>query len=245
MEPQHKTVLVTGGTRGLGLAIVKRLSSDGFHVIATGRQISSELQAVIESGGGGQVSFEALDLIDAKTIIEFSHAYNQKYGAPFGLVNNAAVAHDGVLATMHMSEIIEVIQVNVIGTILLTKHMVRPMLVRRGGRIINISSIIGFTGFNGLSVYGASKAALIGFTKSLARELGRANITVNAIAPGYMPTQMSAGLGTDQLSSIVRRTPLGRLTTPEEVAGTVSFLLGDDATMITGTVVTVDGGSIA
>ena len=240
-----KNVLVTGGTRGLGLAIAVRLAHDGYHVVASGRSLSEEFGQAMTGEAGANLAFEPLDLADHAGLHGFVGMIVKTHGPLYGLVNNAAVAHDGVLATMHESEIEEVIAVNVTATILLTKYAVRSMLVAGGGRIINVSSIIGATGFNGLSVYGASKAALIGFTRSLARELGRAAVTVNALAPGYMATRMSAGLTPEQVDTIVRRTPLRRLVTAEEVAGAAAFLLGPDAAMITGTVLTVDGGSTA
>ncbi len=188
-----KNVLVTGGTRGLGLALAVRLAREGYRVIATGRELSVELSQAQGGEAGANIVFEPLDLGQRAGLHGFMGALTKTYGPLYGLVNNAAVAHDGVLATMHESEIEETIAVNVTATILLTKYAVRSMLVAGAGRIVNVSSIIGGTGFNGLSVYGASKAALIGFTRSLARELGRANITVNALAPGYMATRMSAG----------------------------------------------------
>ncbi len=239
-----KNVLVTGATRGLGLAIAVRLAREGYHVIAAGRQLAPELERAVAEADGAIV-YQPLDLADHAALHGRVKEIIAAHGPLYGLVNNAAVAHDGVLATMHETEIAEVISVNVTATIILTKHVTRAMLVSGGGRIVNVASIIGATGFNGLSVYGASKAALIGFTRSLARELGRANITVNALAPGYMQTRMSAGLSDDQVGAILRRTPLRRLVTVEEAAGAVAFLLGPDAAMITGTVLTVDGGSTA
>jgi 3-oxoacyl-[acyl-carrier protein] reductase len=144
---------------------------------------------------------------------------------------------------MHESQIGELIRVNVTGTIILTKYLLRPMLVKRRGRVVNVSSIIASTGFSGLSVYGATKAALLGFTRSLAREIGKARITVNSVSPGYMATDMSTGLTPDKLSSIMRRSPLGELATVEDAASAVIFLLSDGATRITGIDLTVDAGS--
>lgn len=237
-------VLVTGGTRGLGLAIVARLADEGYRVVAAGRSLSPELSALIGARGEA-ISYAALDLARPGDLRGAVNSITRESGPLYGLVNNAAVAHEGVLATMHESEIEEIIAVNITGAILLTKYAVRSMLLGGEGRIVNVSSIIGMTGFNGLSVYGASKAALIGFTRSLSRELGRAKITVNALAPGYMETQMSAGLSPEDRARIVRRSPLGRLATVEEAAAAVAFLLGPDAAAITGTVLTVDAGSTA
>jgi 3-oxoacyl-[acyl-carrier protein] reductase len=146
---------------------------------------------------------------------------------------------------MHDSQIRELVEINVLGTILLTKYAHRSMLAQREGRIVNISSIIAQTGFNGLSVYAATKASIEGFTLSLARELGRVGVTVNSIAPGYMATDMSSGLRDAQLDSIRRRSPLGRLVEAEDVASAVAFLLSDGARNITGTCITVDAGSTA
>lgn len=243
----RSTILVTGGTRGLGLAITRRLAHEGFRVVATGRQQSPELDALIRAAAaaGQEIHFRPLDLQAREGLHGFVRELTETFGGLFGLVNNAAVARDGVLATMHESQISELITVNVTHTLVLTKYALRPMLLARAGRVVNIASILGFTGFNGLSVYAASKAALIGFTRSLAREVGRAGITVNAVAPGYLATDMSAGLDQEQRATIQRRTPLGRLVTVEEVAGAVAFLCGPEAAAITGTVLTVDGGSTA
>lgn len=243
LKKDKKTVLVTGGNRGLGLAIVKSLSDAGYFVIAAARSCSSELTQVMENQD--DVVFEPLDLSQFSDIHQWAKKIISGYGAPYALINNAALAHDGVLGTMHESQIFEIINVNVTGTILLTKYISRSMLRARCGRIINISSIIASTGFNGLSVYAASKAALNGFTKSLSRELGKINITVNAVAPGYMETNMSAGINDKQLDQIRNRSALKRLAETSEVASAVKYLLSDDASAITGTVLTIDAGNTA
>lgn len=237
-------VLVTGGTRGLGLALSRQLVEAGFQVIATGRQPSSALDELASrpaSQNGGKVVFEPLDLAAIDHLHQRVTAIVKAHGPLYGLVNNAAIAHDGVLATMHESQIID-INVNVIGTLVLTKYALRPMLLAGEGRIVNVSSVVASSGFNGLSVYAASKSALIGFTRSLARELGKARITVNAVLPGFLETEMSAGLGDAQRATIVRRSPLGQLATLNDVAGAVKYLLSPQASTITGTSITVDAG---
>ena len=168
-----------------------------------------------------------------------------EHGRIFGLINNAAIGHDGVLATMHESDISSLITTNITAPILLTKYVSRSMLLNQYGRIINIGSIIGSTGFNGLSVYGATKSALTGFTKSLARELGRYQITVNTLAPGYMETNMTKGLIDDKIEKIKRRSCLNRLANVQDVAHMVLFLLSENASGITGSTFTVDAGSTA
>lgn len=239
-------ILLTGATRGLGLAIARRLKKEGYHVIATGRKLTPELEALIsEVELSGKISFHAFDLSLTEQIHEFVQGIVKEHGPIFGLVNNAALGHDGVLATMHDSQISELVNVNVLSPILLTKYASRSMLMKRRGRIINVSSIIATTGFNGLSVYGATKSALTGFTKSLSRELGKRGITVNTVAPGYMATDMTQGLQGGKLESITRRSPFGKLATVDDVAGSISYLLSDDANMVTGTTITVDAGSTA
>lgn len=240
---QGKVVLVTGGNRGLGLSIVQSLAEAGYSVVAAARSLTPELMQLMSEDK--KVTFEALDLKEIKGLHLWSRNFTEKYGSPYALINNAAIAHDGVLGTMHESQIEEVITVNVTATLILTKYISRSMLRNRLGRIVNISSIIASTGFNGLSVYAASKAALNGFTKSLSRELGKVNITVNAVAPGYMETSMSAGINDTQLDQIRRRSALKRLARTSEVASTIKYLLSDDAAAITGTVLTVDAGNTA
>jgi len=239
-----KLILVTGGTRGLGLAVVNRLVAGGYRVVAAGRKCTAELATLI-AAHPRRVAFEALDLARTTELHDAINRIVKTHGPLYGLVNNAAIAHEGVLATMHDSQIAEILLVNVTGTIVLTKYALRSMLVQRAGRIVNIASIIGSTGFSGLSVYGASKAALLGFTRSLAREVGRAGVTVNAVSPGYMRTDMTAGLDEGKIATIQRRSPLGTLATPQDAAAGVAYLLSDDAARVTGTELTIDAGSTA
>lgn len=243
LDNDQKVVLVTGGNRGLGLAIVNYLAEAGYLVVAAARTYTNEIDTLISRYNN--VSFKELDLANFKNLHQWSKDFIAQYGIPYALINNAAIAHDGVLGTMHESQIEDVITVNVTATLILTKYISRSMLRKRSGRIINISSIIASTGFNGLSVYAASKAALNGFTKSLSRELGKVNITVNSIAPGYMQTDMSAGINTEQLDQIRRRSALKRLASTSEVASAVNYLLSKEASAITGTIITIDAGNTA
>jgi len=239
-----KLVIVTGASKGLGLAICERLLGENYKVVGISRSQTSEFEA-LQKKNTETLFYKQYDFANTEDIQNLVREITKVYGNIYGLVNNAALGHDGVLGTMHESQIHELIKVNVESPILLTKYVIRSMLMGLQGRVINIGSIIASTGFSGLSVYGATKASLSGFTKSLARELGRATITVNTIAPGYMKTDMTSGLEGEKIESIKRRSPLGNLATVEDVAGTVSYLLGDDAKNITGTTITVDAGSTA
>ena len=237
-------IVVTGSSKGLGLAICKRLLNEDYKVIGIARSRSDEFKQ-LEEEFKEKLLYVEYDFNNIKDIHELVKSITKKHGNIYGLINNAALGHDGVLGTMHETQISGLIRVNIEAPIFLTKYASRSMLMKLRGRVINIGSIIASTGFNGLSVYGASKASLSGFTKSLARELGRAKITVNTIAPGYMQTAMTAGLQGEKLESIKRRSPLGQLATVEDVAGTVAYLLSHDAKNITGTTITVDAGSTA
>jgi 3-oxoacyl-[acyl-carrier protein] reductase len=239
----NNLVVVTGASRGLGLAIVRRLIKDDYRVVALSRSHSDEIAALTATSPN--VIWQPFDLRRTASFQERVASIAKEFGPIYGLVNNAAIAHDGILATQHEREIVEQIEVNVTSTILFTKYASRSMLPQRRGRVINIASIIAFTGYNGLAVYGATKAAIIGFTRSLARELGRARITVNAVAPGYMETDMTGGLSTEQLGAIRRRSALLDLVSPDKVAGAVAYLMGPDGAAITGATLTVDAGSTA
>jgi len=237
-------IVVTGSSKGLGLAICERLLKENYKVVGIARTKSDEFKE-LEEQFKEKLFYIEYDFNNTKDIHELVKSVTKKYGTIYGLINNAALGHDGVLGTMHETQISELIRVNIEAPILLTKYISRSMLMKLRGRVINIGSIIGSTGFNGLSVYGATKASMQGFTKSLARELGKAKITVNTIAPGYMQTAMTSGLQGTKLDSIKRRSALGHLANINDVAGTVKYLLSDDAQNITGTTITVDAGSTA
>lgn len=242
---KKQTILITGASRGLGLAIARRLAKDGYQVIATARKITPDLEQLIGQSEKDRVHFYKLDLNNVECLAKSISNITSQHGPLWGLVNNAAVGHDGILPTQHDSQIEELIRVNVHAPIVLAKYASRSMLVGGGGRIINVSSIIAMTGYKGLAVYGATKAAMSGFTRSLSRDLGGAGITVNTLAPGYMQTEMTNGLNESQLASVKRRSPLGKLASTDDVAGSVAFLLGPDAESITGATLTIDAGSTA
>jgi 3-oxoacyl-[acyl-carrier protein] reductase len=243
-----RNVIVTGGSRGLGFAIVKRLVADGYRVTAIARCESEQLHDEIVHAGvehPGAIAFVPFDFADLDAIPGLVLQLKKQFGVPYGLINNAAIGTEGLLASMHNSQIEELLRVNVVAPITLTKYIVRNMMAAGSGRVVNISSIVGSTGYSGLSVYGSTKAAMIGFTKSLAREVGRLGITVNAIAPGFMTTEMTASLDATDRAKIVRRAALLRLAEVEDVANAIGYLLDDKARNITGTVLTVDAGATA
>lgn len=242
-----RNVLVTGGSRGIGLAIARCLASMGHDVIAVARRESDELKAAIAEFGAssGGIHFRACDLSATDAIPAFVKSVREEFGALYGLVNNAGIGTEGLLATMHNSEIEALIRLNVMAPMILTKYVVRHMIAAGEGRIVNISSVIAETGYNGLSVYGATKAAANGFTRSLAREVGRAGITVNAVAPGFIATELTRSMDDDQRRRIAGRSALRRLPEVDDVAAMVAFLLGDGGRNITGTVLTVDAGNTA
>jgi 3-oxoacyl-[acyl-carrier protein] reductase len=241
-----RNVLVTGGSRGIGLAIARRLAASGdYHVVAVARRESEDLGRAIREAGADRLHFRAFDLGQTDKIPAFVKELRDAFGAIYGLVNNAGIGTEGLLATMHNSEIEALIRLNVLSPIVLTKYVVRHMMADGAGRIVNISSIIASTGYNGLSVYAASKAAAAGFTRSLAREVGRLGITVNAIAPGFVDTELTRSLDDDGRRRIAGRSALRRQPEAEDVASMVEYLLGEGGRNITGTVLTVDAGNTA
>jgi len=243
-----RNVIVTGGSRGLGLGTVRRLVCDGYAAIAIARQMNDTLAAAVEHADRtrpGSLRFLPFDLADVDEIPNLVKTVRKEVGPVYGLVNNAAVGSDGALALMPNAEIERLIRVNTLSPIVLTKYVVRHMMADGGGRVVNVASIVGFTGYSGLSVYSATKAALIGFTRSLAREVGRCGVNVNAVAPGFLDTDMTQGLDGERREQVARRSALRRLPEVDDVADAVEFLLGAKAKSITGTVLTVDAGSTA
>jgi 3-oxoacyl-[acyl-carrier protein] reductase len=248
MSETMPRIMVTGASRGLGLGIARRLAANGYCVIAVARKNSEDIRAAsaeTERTGKGAIHFVPFDLGKIDQLPELVRNVRKEFGALFGLVNNAGLGHDGALAMMRNSQIEELVRLNTLSPIMLTKYVVRNMMSDGSGRIVNVASIVAFTGYSGLAAYAATKASMIGFTRSLAREVGKLGITVNAIAPGFLATDMTHGLAEEQRQQIVRRSPLRRLAEVEDVANAVEYLLGDKARNISGTVLTIDAGATA
>jgi 3-oxoacyl-[acyl-carrier protein] reductase len=241
-----RNVVVTGGSRGIGLAIARKIAASGdYRVVAVARRESDEFRRAAHEGGEDRLHFRGFDLGQIDKIPIFAKELRDTFGPIYGLVNNAGIGKEGLLATMHNSEIEALIRLNVLSPIVLTKYVVRHMLAGGGGRIVNISSIVASTGYNGLSAYAASKAAAIGFTRSLAREVGKVGITVNAVAPGFVDTELTRSLDEQARQRIAARSALRRLPEADDVAAMVEYLLGEGGRNITGAVLTVDGGNTA
>ena len=229
-------VVVTGASRGLGAAMAARLAAEGFHVIAVSRKAE---------GAGERMTPVAFDLADTAAIPDFVRGLRKQFGSIYGLVNNAGLGTESLLANMPDADIEALIRLNTVSPILMSKYLVRGMMADGRGRVVNIASIVASTGFNGLSVYAATKASLVGFTRSLAREVGRLGVTVNAIAPGFIDTELTRGLGEKDRARIVSRSALRRLAEPEDVAAMAAYLMGEGGRNISGAVMTVDAGGTA
>jgi 3-oxoacyl-[acyl-carrier protein] reductase len=248
-----RNVVVTGGSRGLGLGIAQALAASGFRVVAVARKPTEQLQAAMQQaaqGGAGALHFHSFDLAETDGIAGLVKSLRSAFGPLYGLVNNAARGDAGLLSTMSDALIARQVALNVVAPATLTKHVVRSMMTSagitgEGGRIVNLASVVASTGYSGLSVYSATKAALLGFTRSLARELGPLGITVNAVAPGFVDTEMTHDLTPPQRAQIVRRSALRRMPEAGDVAAAVNFLFSEGARNITGTVMTVDAGNTA
>jgi 3-oxoacyl-[acyl-carrier protein] reductase len=207
--------------------------------------MNAEFASMIEQSPPGLLQFVPFDLGNVEKLPNLVKHLHKEFGPIHGLVNNAALGTDGLLAMMHTSQIEDLIRLNTLAPIVLSKYVVRHMMADGGGRIVNVASIAAFTGYAGLSVYAATKSSMIGFTRSLAREVGRLGVNVNAVAPGFMDTEMTRSMDAERREKLARNSALRRFVCMEDVAGAIAYLLGDKARNITGTVLTVDAGATA
>jgi 3-oxoacyl-[acyl-carrier protein] reductase len=243
-----RSVLVTGGSRGLGLAIAQKLAAAGYETIALARRETEEVAAAIaraEEAGEGALAFVQFDLGKIDGIPDLVRRLRKQFGPLYALINNAALGLSGTLALMHHTKIEEMVRLNTLSPIVLTKYVLRGMMADGAGRIVNVASIVASSGASGVAAYAATKASMVGFTRSLAREVGPLGITVNAVAPGVLETDMTQVLTDEQRAHVARRSALNRLAEVGDVADTIEFLLSERARNITGTVITVDAGATA
>ena len=240
---EGQVAVVTGGSRGIGRAIATRLASEGARVVVTARSVDGAERAAAELPGERHLGV-ACDVSDRQAVDALVKRVESELGSLDILVNNAGVTADNVLVRLGDEDWDRVIDTNLKGAFFMVRAVARGMMKRRSGRIINITSVVGLTGNRGQVNYAASKAGLVGLTKSVARELASRGILCNAVAPGYIGTDMTAELGDAAREALNERIALGRLGTPEDVAGVVAFLAGPDAGYITGQVLVVDGGMV-
>ena len=243
MVLQDQVALVTGGSRGIGKAICERLAADGARVAVVARDAGRAEDVAKQLHGEGHKGY-ACDVADSAAVDALIKQVETDFGSLEILVNNAGVTADNLLVRIDDAAWDRVIDTNLKGAFNLTRAAARGMMRRRKGRIINITSVVGLTGNKGQANYSASKAGLIGLTKAVAKELASRNVLVNAVAPGFIETEMTAELGEDAKNALMGQIALGRLGSPSDIAAVVRFLAGPDATYITGQVLVVDGGMV-
>jgi 3-oxoacyl-[acyl-carrier protein] reductase len=241
---KDRVAVVTGGSRGIGRAICVALGGAGAHVVVNyqGNEVAATETARLVEATGASAELCRFDVGDAEAADTAISALFEAHGHVDILVNNAGISRDGLLMRVKADDFDATIRTNLGGTLWCCKAAIRPMMRKKHGRIINISSVVGESGNPGQAVYSATKAAVIGLTKTLAREYASRRITVNAVAPGFISTDMTADLSEEARKGIVEQTPLGRVGSPEEVAAAVLFLASDEASYITGQVLRVNGG---
>ena len=238
---KDKIILITGANRGIGHNILKKIATCGYTVIGTSRSTDGAdtiTEALKDSKGKGIV----MDVTDQESINNSVSQIKEDFGVIYGLVNNAGITNDNLLMRMSDEQWNTVIETNLTSLYRVTKTVVKDMMKARTGRIINIGSIVGMMGNAGQSNYSATKSGLLGFTKSLAREVSSRNINVNAISPGFIDTDMTRALSEEQIGALTKNIPLGRIASPDEVSSVVAFLLSDDSSYITGENINVNGG---
>ena len=238
---KDKIILITGANRGIGHNILKKIATCGYTVIGTSRSKDGAdmiTEALKDSNGKGIV----MDVTNQESINSSVSKIKEDYGTIYGLVNNAGITNDNLLMRMSDEQWNTVIETNLTSLYRVTKSVIKDMMKERTGRIVNIGSIVGIMGNAGQSNYSATKSGLLGFTKSLAREVSSRNINVNAISPGFIDTDMTRALSEEQIEALTKNIPLGRIASPDEVSSVVAFLLSDDSSYITGENINVNGG---
>ena len=239
-----KVAVITGGTRGIGNAIAKKYAENGANLAIIATKDNEKAQAAIEElkKNGTDVKLYPCDIKNADQVASVSEAILADFGGVDIVVNNAGITRDNLLPGMSIADIDDVIDINLKGTMYVTRSFIRNFIKRKGGNVINISSVVGLMGNKGQANYAASKAGIVGFTKTVAKEYGRKNIRCNAIAPGYIATEMTAQLSEAQTDELKKQLPLTRLGTPEDIAELALFLASEKSSYITGEVIKVDGG---